>query len=233
MTATPFLKLSLMTSFLAIGGAFGILQYAQLERGQEITRLKKENAHMRLVISQRESAGPLTADSVVHRSTGEISSTSNEGSSTPNDQQTLTDAARRWPTRIYLNAGQATPIAALQTMAWACDQGNVKAMARLFIIDDEARPKAAAIYASIPAERKAEWSSLEAFAAAMIVGDGIEQPYPGREVLALAKIEPITVGRVRLMLLGAVVSGLEFQHTAEGWKYVISVAVVDDYIARN
>ncbi len=106
-------------------------------------------------------------------------------------------------------------------------------MARLFVIDDEAKPKANDIYAAIPAEMRAEWKSVEAFAAAIIVHNGIQQPYPGAEVLALAKIEPISAGRVALLLPGASVSGLVFQQTAEGWKYVISAAVVGDYIAQN
>jgi hypothetical protein len=134
--------------------------------------------------------------------------------------------------RVYFNAGQATPIATLQTMAWACDQGDVGTMARLFIFDDEARPRANAIYTAMPTEIRAEWSSVEEAAAAIIVHNGIEQPYPGSEVLALAKIEPITKGRVTLKLPGAIVSGLQFRQTAEGWKYVIIGDVVDDYIKK-
>ncbi|RXK53235.1 hypothetical protein ESB00_16180 [Oleiharenicola lentus] len=84
----------------------------------------------------------------------------------------------------------------------------------------------------MPTEIRAEWSSVEEAAAAIIVHNGIEQPYPGSEVLALAKIEPITKGRVTLKLPGAIVSGLQFRQTAEGWKYVIIGDVVDDYIKK-
>ena len=118
-------------------------------------------------------------------------------------------------------------------MAWACDRGDVETMTKLFIIDDTARAKANAIYTAMPAAVRSEWNSAEASAAAMIVHNGIEQPYPGSEVLALAKIEPIAEGRVTLLLPGAIVSGLVFQQTADGWKYVISEAVVDDYLARQ
>ena len=103
----------------------------------------------------------------------------------------------------------------------------------LFIIDDEARPKANAIYTAMADGLRAEWTSVEALAATIIVHNGIEQPYPGSEVLALAHIVPITEERVTLELPGAIVSGLEFQYTAEGWKYVISEAVVNDYLARR
>lgn len=229
-----FLKLSLITSSVAIGGTLGVLQHAHLERGKEIARLRKENARMRLAIGERESAGPLTVDSPNNHAAGRLSRPVNAGNSAPNnDQPTPTNKTRSWPSRTYFNAGQETPIAALQTMAWACDQGDVAAMANLFIIDDAAIPKAEAVYTAIPVEMKAEWNSLEVFAAAMIVHDGIEQPYPGREVLALARIEPVTAGRVRLVLPRSVVSGVVYEQTTAGWKYVISEAVVDDYIARN
>jgi len=212
----------------------GAMHYVQREREQEITRLRKENAHMRMTISQRRPSEPLTADPVVQHPETKGRRTSTGVSVPPiNSRPELTGETRRWPARIYLNAGQATPIACLQTMAWACDQGDTAAMARLFVIDDEAKPKANDIYAAIPAEMRAEWKSVEAFAAAIIVHNGIQQPYPGAEVLALAKIEPISAGRVALLLPGASVSGLVFQQTAEGWKYVISAAVVGDYIAQN
>jgi hypothetical protein len=90
-----------------------------------------------------------------------------------------------------------------------------------------------ALYAAMPAERRAEWSSVQTFAAAIIIHDGFEQPYPGTEVLALAKIEPLAEGNVTLQLPGAVVSGVVFQETAEGWKYVVREAVVDEYIAQH
>jgi len=129
--------------------------------------------------------------------------------------------------RVYRNVGMATPIATLQTMAWACDQGDVATARALFVIDDSARPEASAVYAAMPAEARAEWKSVEAAAAAIIVSNGIEHPYPSAEVLALAKVESVTAGRVRLLLPGTDVTGLVFQQTTEGWKYVISKAVVD------
>lgn len=155
------------------------------------------------------------------------------GVSARDDQPAPAAARAAWPVRSYLNAGQATPVAALQTMAWACDQGDVETMARLFVIEEKSRAKVDAIYAAMPAARRAEWNSVQAFAAAIIVHDGIEQPYPGNEVLALARIEPGTEGRVTLQLPGAVVSGVVFQQTPEGWKYVVREEVVDDYVAQH
>ena len=228
-----FLKTTLIASLAAVIVAFGSQYYARLERDHEIARLRKENAHMRLAVSQPKPFRPLTRDPAVQSAASDLAGVPTEVNSRPiNNQPTLAGGSRRWPARTYQNAGQATPIATLQTMAWACDRGDVETMARLFIIGDEARPKANAIYTALPAGLRVEWNSAEAFAAAIIVHNGIEQPYPGSEVLALAKIEPITEGRVTLMLPGAIVSGLVFQQTVEGWKYVISGAVVDDYIAK-
>lgn len=135
--------------------------------------------------------------------------------------------------RRYYNAGQATPVATLQTMAWACDQGDVATMAALFFIDAPARAQVDAIYASVSAKVRAEWTSAEALAAGIMVRDGIDEPYPGMEVLALAQAKPAGEGRVTLLLPGCNVSGLVFQQTSEGWKYVITEAVVVDYVARR
>jgi hypothetical protein len=227
-------KIVLIISLVTGLGAFCSHHYAQQERDHETARLRKENARMRAVIALRHTLKPLTvepagqsaADSGVRWTTAASASSMDDGPA-PSVQK------RRWPVRRYSNAGQATPIAALQTMAWACDRGDVEAMARLFIIDEEARPETNAIFATIPAELRTELGSVEALAAAIIVHNGIEQPYPGTEVLALARIEPMTEGRVTLVLPGAIVSGVVFQQTAEGWKYVISKAVVEDYIARR
>ena len=229
-----FFRIILITSSVAVAGAFCGQYYSRLERADEIARLRKENAYMRLAIIQREPARPLTRDSEIQSAADNVVRAPTQVSSPPtNDQPTSGGGTQRWPVRSYLNAGQATPIATLQTMAWACDQGDVGTMARLFIIDGAAGPKVDAIYSGIPAGLRAEWNSAEALAAAIIVHNGIEQPYPGSEVLALAKIEPIMERRVALILPGAIVSGLVFQQTADGWKYVVSEAVVDDYIARR
>jgi hypothetical protein len=229
-----FLRITLITSLLAVAGAYCGHSYSQVKRDHEIAHLRKENAYLRLAISRRDPARPLTRDPEVQVDAVQaVSAPTQVGSDPMNHRRATVGETQRWPTRSYLNAGQATPVATLQTMAWACDEGDVTTMARLFIIDAEAGPQAEAIYSGIPAGLRAEWNSVEALAAAIMVHNGIEQPYPGSEVLALAKIEPIKEGRVALVLPGAVVSGLVFQHTAEGWKYVVSKAVVDDYIARR
>ena len=187
---------------------------------------------MRAVIDQRAPSSRRPSNHTVQNAADSFLHTSTEAKSAAIERSMTTGETRRWPVRSYFDAGQSTPIAALQTMAWACDQGDMKTMARLFIIDDEARPAANATYAALPDAIRHEWKSLEAFAAAIIVHNGIEQPYLGNEILALARIEPVSQDRVVLQLPGAIVSGVVFQLTSEGWKYVIRSEVVDDYTSR-
>jgi hypothetical protein len=130
------IKISLITSFMAVVGALGALHFAQVEREQEIARLKKENAQIRLAISERQSTGPLNIDSLVPHSPH----TKTEVDTVPLAvRQVSEDETSKFPSRSYLNAGQATPMATLQTMAWACDQGDV-ATARKFLVIDELGP---------------------------------------------------------------------------------------------
>lgn len=227
------LKFVLIASWVTALGVLWSQHSTQMDRDAEVARLRDENARIRAAIAERTAAHSVASASVPSAADDAVRPPPAVGVSVAKGQPSAVDQPKRWPIRRYTNAGQSTPTAALQTMAWACDQGDVETMAGLFLIDEDVRPQANAIYEAIPAKQKAEWSSVEAFAAAIIVHNGIEQPYPGAEVLALAKIEHITESRVMLLLPGAVVSGVVFQQTAGGWKYVIREAVVAEYIARH
>ena len=227
------LKIVLVASWIAALGVLYNEHSTQTDRDTEVAWLKDENARVQAAIAERTAAHLVASASVPIAADDAVRPSPAVGVSVAKDRISPVGQPKRWPVRRYTNAGQATPIAALQTMAWACDQGDVETMASLFLIDEDVRPQANAIYEAIPAKQRAEWSSVEAFAAAIIVHNGTEQPYPGTEVLALAKIEPITESRVTLLLPGAIVSGVVFQQTAEGWKYVIREAVVADYITRH
>ena len=219
------LKFVLIASWVAALGVLWSQHSTQMDRDAEVARLRDENARIRAAIAERTAAHSVASASVP--------SAADVGVSVAKGQPSAVDPPKRRAGRRDTHAGEATPPPPLPTMAWACDQGDVETMAGLFLIDEDVRPQANAIYEAIPAKQKAEWSSVEAFAAAIIVHNGIEQPYPGTEVLALAKIEHITESRVMLLLPGAVVSGVVFQQTAGGWKYVIREAVVAEYIARH
>lgn len=226
-------KIVLAASLLAGLGAVCIQRQAHAEHDREMDRLRNENSRMQAILSERGQPEKRTSDLVrPDPHNGAAPAREAIPSAETKVRPAPPRSERAWPVRRYFNAGQATPVDALQTMAWACDQGDTATMARLFIIDDEARASANAVFAAIPVDLRKEWNSLESFAASIIVQDGIEQPYPGADVLALAKVEPGLTGRVTLQLPGAIVSGLVFQQTPEGWKYVIREAVVEEYRAR-
>lgn len=152
----------------------------------------------------------------------------------------LIDASAEVPSKLspllkptYRNAGQATPVAALQTLAWACDRGDMEMMEKLQVFDPAAREKAMPYFLALPPEIRARWATPEAMSAALYISDGMHHPYPGAEVLEHAEFETISPTRVRLRLPGANGDGYEFQQTAEGWKLAVTMAVVDDYIRQS
>ncbi|MEO6992017.1 MAG: hypothetical protein ABI273_00185 [Lacunisphaera sp.] len=133
----------------------------------------------------------------------------------------------------YRNEGQTTPIAALQTYAWACDHADTATIIHLIRFDELARRKAVAYMATLSAEAQGQLNSPEAMGAALLIDQGIQYPYPGAKILALAKIEVISETRVALLLPDTDHERAEFQKTADGWKYAITERMVDDYIAET
>lgn len=230
MRSISLFNIMLVVPLMGMAATAIWLNHRALVYEREIMRLNVENAMMSSAITQRRQAKlALESD---RRSGGDANLKSGINRDVDAVLSATADEAVPIPVRSYLNLGQTTAVDALQTMAWACDQGDTTTMANLFIIDEEARFKADEIYAAIPDKMKEVWKSVEAFAAAIIVHNGIEQPYPGSRVLALATIKPLGSGRVALVLPMASVSNVVFQQTKDGWKYVIRETVVDDYIAR-
>jgi len=136
------------------------------------------------------------------------------------------------PAEYYRNEGNATPQAALQTFAWACDRGDTETVNRLLHIDAGARPKAEAFMASLPEAGRAQWKNVDEMAATVLIRSNMARPYPNADILETATVESITADRVRLRLPNVPKDGTEYQQTAEGWKYVLTEAVVDGYIKR-
>jgi len=219
---SPF-KLSLITAALAVAVTAGGLAYAQRQRVREFYALQNENTRLRLQLSQRREAAR-TAKSI--RSTPAVAS------------QPVAGAAQApvlppRPAAYYRDEGNATPLATLQTFAWACDRGDIEAVGRLLIIDAKARPKAESFWAALPPEKRVEWASVDDMAAALLTHSFMMSPFPASDVLATATVEPISEDRVRLRLPDVPKDGTEYQRTATGWRYVITGRMVDDYIQRN
>ncbi len=133
----------------------------------------------------------------------------------------------------YRNEGQATPLSALQTYAWACDHGDVALMERLLVFDGAARRKAELYFEERRAATGAQWASLDALAAAVHVEEGMSRPWPGAAVLQQAGFEPAGPDRVAVVLPGTKADRSEFLRTPAGWKLVITEAMVDAHIQKE
>ena len=86
--------------------------------------------------------------------------------------------------------------------------------------------------ASLPEAARAQWKNVDEMAATVLTRSIMGRPFPNADILETATAEPITADRVRLRLPDVPRDGTEYQKTPEGWKYVLTEAVVDDYIKR-
>jgi len=133
----------------------------------------------------------------------------------------------------YRNEGQATPVATLQTFAWACDNGDVEMVAKLLTFDGNSRAKVEAFMATLPEALQGQWSSPEILAATVCISGYMRRPYPAALIIDLAETEPIGTDHMKLKLPGTPLDGGIYQKTDQGWKFVIPEADIDDYIAKN
>lgn len=221
---SPF-KLSLITAALTVAVTAGGLAYAQRQRVREFYTLQNENNRLRLQLSQRREAArsagsPTTPPAIA--SQPDIAPAKATGTVLPPR-----------PAEYYRDEGNATPLATLQTFAWACDRGDVETVSRLLFIDAKARPKAEAFWAALPPEKRAEWATLDDMAAVLLTHSFMASPFPASDVLATATVEAISDDRVRLRMPDVPKDGTEYQRTATGWRYVLTERMVDDYIQRN
>jgi hypothetical protein len=133
----------------------------------------------------------------------------------------------------YCNEGNATPLATLQTFAWACDRGDIETVQRLLFVEEAARPKVEAFVAALPENVRAQWKTVDETVAALLTESVMARPFPRHDILATATPEEAGVGRIRLRMPNVPRDGTEYQQTAEGWKYVLTEKVVDAYIRQS
>lgn len=212
-------KASLLSAFVAAVVTAAGLHVLHRHRAQEAGQLRRANQQMRQQVLARHAAARTDSPRPDDVSTAEAVA----GSSARVAAASAGD---------YRNEGQATPLATLQTFAWACDRGDAGAMARLICFDDAARTKAEEFRASLPAETRARWSTLDAMAAELLVGAGMRQPFPSARILATATIEPVSEGRVRLRLPNTPKDRTEYQKVGDDWRYVVTEAMVERYLAH-
>jgi hypothetical protein len=229
---TP-LKLALVTGSVVALLTLGGHHLVQRGRLQEAVRLRTENDRLRLEASRQHQAGLAPADAG-RANAAPAAASRNESGRVPaaNAPVEQSAASSRVPGAEYRNEGQATPVAAMQSLAWSCDRGDTALMERLIHFDEVARPKAVAFHQALPPQVRAQWATPEAMAAALLISGGINSPYPVASIIAGARVEELGAGRKVVLLPGTSRARMEFQETADGWKYAITEAMVDDYIRR-
>jgi hypothetical protein len=210
--------------FAALGSAaltVGGFYFVHHSRASEAVTLRAANRQMRFEASRRGQAQPAAEGAEV----------------APGDDPELvrTDAPapRQTPIGDYRNEGQATPLATLQTFAWACDRGDTETVRGLLCFEGAGRAKVEAFMAALPANLRGPWTTPEEMAAELLTSDGMNHPFPKATILEKATFEKIGEERVILRLPGTSHARTDFQKTAAGWSYLITEAVVDDYIGRN
>jgi hypothetical protein len=220
---SPF-KTSLIAAALSFVATAGGLYYFQHERLRESRQLQRQNDQMRAEASRRYTA--TVAARTRPDSSGLIAT----------ENATAAASAAAMPAQksaeYYREEGNATPLATLQTFAWAADRGDTETVGRLLHIDAAARAKAEAFMASLPAAGRAQWKNVDEMAATILTRSIMALPFPNADILETATVEEITADRVRLRLPDVPRDGTEYQKTADGWKYVLTEAVVDRYLER-
>ena len=197
------------------------LHFVQQSRAREAARLRAENGRMRLEASQRHHAQMSARAPAATQSSAPLTSTA------------APEPARESPAGDYRNEGQASPLATLQTFAWACDRGDSDMIRSLLCFEAAGRVKAEAFIASLPPAARARWSSPEAMAAELLTHQGMQQPFPAAKILERAVPEPREDGQVTLRLPGTPKDGTVYQKIGDHWHYVITEAAVDRYIASR
>ena len=208
----------------SLAGTSGTLYSVHQHRGVEIARLRTENADLRREISRRHTeAARAHSAPLPSRPTAPLA---------PEAQER--PGAEPVSTADYREQGNAEPVAALQTFAWAGDRGDAERVQQMIAFDEPARQKALAFYRGLPAEVRSKLTSVEALAAAELTADMIKHPFPRSHILErAASVEAESTDRVNVRLIGSVREHNTFQRTSQGWKFVITEKMVDRFLEAH
>jgi hypothetical protein len=230
---TP-LKTVLLAAATAMILTSGWQYHVQQERRDEAARLRSENDQLRLQATQRHE-GQLAQSQAPKGAIGLPAASPGRSVQPELTEKTLASSGPATPGAAdeYRNEGMVTPLATLQTLAWACDHADAALMEKLLIYDEDARQKTLQHFAAQSAGNPSLLPSIEAAAAALYIEDGMHHPYPSAKMLELARFEQLRPGRVLLHLPGANGDGYEFQQTPEGWKLAVTMKIVDAYLQET
>ncbi|MFT3828606.1 MAG: hypothetical protein QM691_02765 [Opitutaceae bacterium] len=210
----------LLAALLASLATAATLTFLQRDRSQSAARLRQDNNRLRFEAGLRRQR-PAAPVPTAAESAPEITP------SGPTEQPA-------GPASDYRDAGRSTPQATLQTFAWACASGDAKRVERLLYFERAAREKAQAYLATLPETAGGSAPTPEAMAAALFTAGASEHPFPAATILEKATPAALAADRVLLELPGAgpLREHTEYVKRGDVWSYVVTEAMVDDYIAR-
>lgn len=133
----------------------------------------------------------------------------------------------------YRNEGRGSPLAALQTFAWACDRGDTTTVAEMLCFEGGGRAKVAALLAGLPENSRPAWKNPEEMAATLLTEMYLHQPFPSATIIERAALTPLDNNNYSLAVRGDSKTQIQFQRTDSGWSYLIPEAMVDRYIAKT
>jgi hypothetical protein len=214
------LKTSLIAALVSAALTAGCFYFVHNRRAQEIASLRYRNNRMLFQANQRRYA---QAPDIRHTAApaGGL-----------NTVHPAMPAPALKPAEVYRNEGHATPLATLQTFAWACDRGDTEAVQKMLFFEGSTRTKAEAYLATLPENVRAQWKSVDEMAATLLTSSFMERPFPNADILEASIIEQVGPDRAIYRLPHTSKDRTQFQKTDDGWKYVITEAAVDAYISQ-
>jgi hypothetical protein len=214
------LKNSLFAALVSAAVTAGCLYAVHHRRAEEAARMRYANNRMlRLEADRIQSVQAPARNAAAEPSAAAAAVSTDRPASNPA------------PAGDYRNEGHATPLATLQTFAWACDRGDNETVAKLLCFDPTGRAKALEYMATLPANSHPQWSTPEEMAAAILTSQTMEHPFPNATILDTASVEQIGEDRVILHLPGTARDHTMYQKTDDGWKLVVTDAMVGNYLA--
>lgn len=227
------LRTLIIGSALVVGGGL----VATLVLRQRNTHLRQQLAHARAVATlpaPAASAAPRVApgqtlDDQLAAARSELADL--EARNKPAAPTRAPDLTPSGLTRLedLHDAGQQTPAAAVQTLLWASARGDDQALARALLLEPEARAKAAAFLAALPAEAREKLPTPESFAA-LFLAEGLTNVTAVR----IGDATAIDADHASVRVEGIMGRDLHLpaRRTASGWQIVVGEKQVDWAIAR-
>lgn len=205
-------------------------ELAQIQRESErlVQLAKEDNLAPRLAAVAEKISRQHAAKTATTKAAGRAS----DAASAPAANRSPSIAVRPESPRGHQWCGQATPLDAGKSFAWACDATDVESIAKLLWFDPAQRMRAQQILATMPATVQAEYPTPEMFYAFVIAADALVYPPPASQPLGGLQQVTLGEGRVAFRREGSSRNYHEYQQTPEGWKFVMPARGVERWPAN-